>query len=69
MGNALYKRIMSGTWLASRALAIALLAALVPAALVVPALVTSLAATLVVVAVAVWETRAHPSPALPMATS
>jgi low temperature requirement protein LtrA len=48
--------------------AIAALAALVPVALVVPALVTSLAATLVVVAVAVWETRAGRSLTLPKAT-
>jgi low temperature requirement protein LtrA len=68
LGNALYKRVMSGRWLASRAVAIAALAALVPVALVVPALVTSLAATLVVVAVAVWETRAGRSLTLPKAT-
>lgn len=68
LGNALYKRVMSGRWLASRAVAIVALAALVPVALVVPALVTSLAATLVVVAVAVWETLALRILAPPMAT-
>lgn len=67
MGNALYKRIMSGAWLASRAVAIATLAALVPLALAAPVLVTSLAATLVVVAVAVWETRAQRILTLPTA--
>jgi low temperature requirement protein LtrA len=68
LGNALYKRVMSGRWLASRAVAIAALAALVPVALVVPALVTSLTATLIVVAVAVWETRAARSLTLSKAT-
>jgi len=68
LGNALYKRVMSGRWLASRAVAIAVLAALAPVALVVPALVTSLAATLVVVSVAVWETRAVRSLTPPMAS-
>lgn len=67
LGNALYKRIMSGAWLASRAVAIGTLAALVPLALAAPVLVTSLTATLVVVAVAVWETRAHRRFTLPTA--
>jgi low temperature requirement protein LtrA len=45
--------------------AIATLAAVVPLALAGPVLVINLAATLVVVAVAEWETRAHRSFTLP----
>jgi low temperature requirement protein LtrA len=67
LGNALYKQIMSGAWLASRAVAIATLAAGVPLALAGSVLVINLAATLVVVAVAEWETRAHRSFTLPTA--
>jgi low temperature requirement protein LtrA len=48
--------------------AIAALAALVPVALVVPVLVTSLAGTLVIAAVAVWETHAVRGVTLPTAT-
>jgi low temperature requirement protein LtrA len=58
-GHALFKHAVSGRLIPSHPVAIVALAALVPVGLAAPALVTAAAATLVVVAVAAWDTRAN----------
>lgn len=59
VGHALFKRAVSGRVLRSRAVAFAALAALIPLGLTASALATGAAATLIVVAVAAWDTRAN----------
>jgi low temperature requirement protein LtrA len=58
-GHLLFKRAVSGRLLRSHLIAIAVLAALVPLGFLGPVLATSVAATVVVVAVAAWDTRAY----------
>jgi low temperature requirement protein LtrA len=58
-GHLLFKRAVSGRLLRSHLIGIGALAALVPLGLLGPVLATSVAATVVVVAVAAWDTRAY----------
>ena len=58
-GHALFKYALWGRLLRSHTLAIPALASLIPVGLAAPALATAAAATLIVVAVAAWDTRAN----------
>jgi len=57
IGNMIFKRILAGTPALSHSVGLGLLVLLAPAALIVPPLAFSAASCLVLVVVAIWETR------------
>ena len=59
VGHALFKWAVFGMLPWSHVVAIAALAALMPVGLAIPTLVLSVAAGLIVVVLAVWDTLAH----------
>jgi low temperature requirement protein LtrA len=62
-GHAFFKWAVFGLVSFPRVVAIVALAALIPVGFVIPALVLAVAAALIVVGVAAWDTLAHPAPA------